>query len=70
MRGQRLRRLRDRRGLTLETLAPLLDVSITYLGQLERGDRVGPIDFWDRAARFFGVPLDHFGDTSETGADR
>jgi transcriptional regulator with XRE-family HTH domain len=37
--GLNVRRLRKRRGLSIEALADQIDVAYTYVGQLERGQR-------------------------------
>lgn len=54
--GDLIRRLRQDAGLTLTALAERADMSIGYLGQLERGDRTScsPVTF-RRIADALGV---------------
>jgi transcriptional regulator with XRE-family HTH domain len=40
--GQRMRALRERRGLTRERLAEQTGLSVVYLKKLEAGDRLSP----------------------------
>lgn len=37
--GQKIRRIREQRGVTQEDLAYKIDISSSYMGQLERGER-------------------------------
>ncbi len=56
--GQRIRRFREDRGLTLSRLAELADVSKGYLSALEREERENPsIDAAGKIATALGIPV-------------
>lgn len=57
--GERIKRLRRSKGLTQEQLAEKLRVSRTYIGKIEKGSQVGPIELAVELAVFFDVPLEH-----------
>ena len=57
--GNRIKRLRRSKGPTQEQLAEKLRVSRTYIGKIENGSQVGPIELAVELAVFFGVPLEH-----------
>ena len=57
--GNRIKRLRRSKGLTQEQLAEKLRVSRTYIGKIEKGSQVGPIELAGELAVFFDVPLEH-----------
>ena len=55
--GDRIKRLRRGKGLTQEQLAEKLCVSRTYIGKIEKGSQVGPIELAAELAVLFDVPL-------------
>ncbi len=61
--GQRIREQRHTRGLTQESLAETLDLSVAYVSLIERGGRNPPYTTVVAIARALGVP------TSRIAAD-
>lgn len=57
--GNRVRKLRKSRGLTLEKLADELHCSCSHISQAERGSRSYSIDLLIDMAEFFNVSLDY-----------
>jgi DNA-binding transcriptional MerR regulator/quercetin dioxygenase-like cupin family protein len=55
--GQRLRRLRSRRGLSLKRVARAVGVSTGFLSALERGHMSASVATLRRLARFFGANI-------------
>ncbi|EJL32222.1 putative transcriptional regulator [Caulobacter sp. AP07] len=57
--GSNVRRLRKERGLSQEALADEVGLAVTYVGQIERGQRNPTLDVVERFAEVFGVdPLE------------
>ena len=57
--GNNIRRYRKERGLTQEELADEVELAVTYVGQIERGQRNPTLDVVERFAKVLGVrPLD------------
>jgi transcriptional regulator with XRE-family HTH domain len=57
--GEKLRELRDSRGLTQKQMAAALNVSAAYLSALEHGHRAAPsFDFVQRVIGYFNVIWD------------
>lgn len=57
--GANIRRVRLARGLSQEVLAHEVKLAVTYVGQIERGQRNPTLDVVERMATYFGVdPLD------------
>ncbi|MDM8529671.1 helix-turn-helix transcriptional regulator [Anaerolineales bacterium HSG25] len=56
--GEKLRTLRKRRGLTLRQLAPLLGVQYSFVGKMERGEKVPNTAMVLKIATFFEVSTD------------
>ncbi len=56
--GEKLRILRNRRGLTLRQLGELLDVDYGYAGRMERGEKIPNLAMLLKIANLFGVPAD------------
>lgn len=54
--GANVRRLRKARGLTQEQLAHDLDIDVSYLGQIERGERNTTLGIVEKAAEAFQLP--------------
>ena len=57
--GERIKRLRRSKGLTQEQLAEKLRVSRTYIGKIEKGSQVGPIELAVELAVFLDAPLEY-----------
>lgn len=57
--GQRIREERTKRQLTQEKMAENLDVSASYLGQIERGERNPTLDTLVMIANSFDVTADY-----------
>ena len=57
--GDRIKRLRRGKGLTQEQLAEKLRVSRTYIGKIEKGSQVGPIELAVELAVFLDAPLEY-----------
>ncbi len=55
--GQQLRTLRKRRGLTLQQLADLTDLSRTYISQIETGTANPSVATLKKVADVLGVPM-------------
>jgi transcriptional regulator with XRE-family HTH domain len=59
--GNELRRLRKEKGLTLETTANEIGVTLQYLSLLEKGNRKAvSFEIMTNISRYYGVPLDYF----------
>jgi len=54
--GERVRVRRRERGLTQESLAEALDISVAYVSLIERGDRNPPFTTVVAIARALGIP--------------
>lgn len=57
--GKRIREERKRRNLTQEQLAEKLDVTTTYIGFVERGERCITLDKLTTLANILGVSVDY-----------
>jgi transcriptional regulator with XRE-family HTH domain len=57
--GINVRRYRKERGISQEALADEVNLAVTYVGQIERGQRNPTLDVVERFAKVLGVkPLD------------
>jgi transcriptional regulator with XRE-family HTH domain len=57
--GSNVRRLRQDRGLSQEALADLVELAVTYVGQIERGRRNPTLEVVERFARVLEAdPID------------
>ena len=56
--GEKLRVLRTKRGLTFRELAPNLELSYSYLAQIEIGNKTPSAGVILKIADFFGVTTD------------
>jgi transcriptional regulator with XRE-family HTH domain len=57
--GLNIRRVRKERALSQEALADEVGLAVTYVGQIERGQRNPTLDVVERFAKALGVkPLD------------
>ncbi|ELQ0171784.1 helix-turn-helix domain-containing protein [Clostridium perfringens] len=57
--------LRKEKGLTLEQLAELTNISRNMLWHLEKGDRTGTLETLKKLADFYNVSLDYITGNSE-----
>ena len=57
--GERIRRLRIRKGFTQEKTANALNIDQSYYGRIETGKRGCPVDLFIRLSDLFGVSLDY-----------
>lgn len=57
--GRRVRELRMNSGLTQEELAEKIDVSASFVGHIERGEKKFSLETAGSLATCFGVPLDY-----------
>ena len=57
--GERIRREREKLGLTREKLAEIIDLSPLYIGQLERGERQMSLNTLMKISDCFHVPTDY-----------
>ncbi|MBW3114739.1 MULTISPECIES: helix-turn-helix domain-containing protein [Bacillaceae] len=55
--GRRIRAFRKLKGYTQEGLAKELDISVSVLGEVERGSRVPKEDFLVEVAEVLNIPL-------------
>lgn len=55
--GQEIRRIRRQRGMALEKMAELADLSLTYCGEIERGRKDPSLKTLAKLARALDVPL-------------
>lgn len=56
--GKKLHTLRNRRGLTLRQLASMLDISHTFVAQMEKGGKIPNVAMVLKIARIFDVSTD------------
>ena len=67
--GTRLVSLRTSRELTQSEVAERADLSVSYIGMLERGDRLPHIDVLHRVAQVLGVPVATFFSDEQVAQD-
>lgn len=60
--GQRVRALRESRGLTQEQLAEAIDRSVQTISNIERGQTLAALDALEGIARCLQVPISDFFD--------
>jgi transcriptional regulator with XRE-family HTH domain len=56
--GEKLRTLRERRGLSLKQLGDLLNVSKTYVWEMEKGEKIPNIAMLTKVCDLFNVSCD------------
>ncbi|MGD7050942.1 helix-turn-helix transcriptional regulator [Rossellomorea marisflavi] len=56
--GRRIRAFRKLKGFTQDGLAKELGVSVSVLGEIERGSRVPSDDFLTSVSKALSIPLD------------
>ncbi len=57
--GQRIRLARRQLGISQEALASDLNISVNYLGELERGKRIVNLKMAEKFCRYFHITLDY-----------
>lgn len=57
--GRRIREERQKLNLTQEKLSEAINVSTTYIGQIERGERCPTLDTLIRISNSLGVSIDY-----------
>lgn len=57
--GQRIRLERKRLGISQETLASDLNVSVNYIGAIERGKRIISLSLAEKICAYFHLTLDY-----------
>lgn len=57
--GESIKQERQKLNLTQEQLSEKLDISISYLGRIERGERNIPLDTLVRLANILNVSIDY-----------
>ncbi len=69
--GEQIRRARKAKGYTLEQLAEILDVSTTFIGQIERAKGVPSLETLVKIANALEVSADSllFGELNEKAGD-
>ncbi|MGG3915539.1 helix-turn-helix transcriptional regulator [Bacillus sp. es.034] len=55
--GRRIRAFRKLKGYTQESLAKELSISVSVLGEVERGSRIPKEDFLENVAEVLDIPL-------------
>jgi transcriptional regulator with XRE-family HTH domain len=58
--GDRIRSYRKERGLSQEELADLAGLHVTYIGKLERAEKVCTVEVLDKVTRALDVSLEEF----------
>ncbi|MBS4193397.1 helix-turn-helix transcriptional regulator [Bacillus sp. FJAT-49705] len=56
--GRRIRAFRKLKGYTQESFARQLGVSVSILGEIERGNRMPALDFLERIARLLNITIE------------
>lgn len=56
--GEKLRALREQRGLTLRQLSDLVEVGYSYISKMERGEKTPNVAMLVKIADFFEVSFD------------
>jgi transcriptional regulator with XRE-family HTH domain len=56
--GRRIRAFRKLKGFTQESLAKQLNISVSVLGEVERGNRIPERDFVDRVAEALNITVE------------
>ncbi|MBA2876733.1 helix-turn-helix domain-containing protein [Thermaerobacillus caldiproteolyticus] len=56
--GRRIRAFRKLKGYTQESLAKDLGVSVSVLGEIERGNRLPTEQFLDKVAKLLNITVD------------
>lgn len=56
--GRRIRAFRKLKGFTQEGFAKELGVSVSILGEIERGNRMPTVDFLERVAHVLNITVD------------
>ncbi|MEI2666352.1 helix-turn-helix domain-containing protein [Rossellomorea sp. LJF3] len=65
--GRRIRAFRKLKGFTQESLAKELSISVSVLGEVERGSRIPKEDFLENVAEVLEIPLNDLMPQEESG---
>lgn len=57
--GNRIKEERNKRHVTRENMSEALDITASYLGHIERGERCVTLDTLTRIANYFELSLDY-----------
>lgn len=60
--GKRIQNLRQSRGLSLRELGSRINISYSYISQIENGSKTPNLDFLNMIAKFFDVEVSLFFD--------
>jgi len=63
--GQNIRNEREMRKMTRDELAEIMELTVSHMGLIERGERGATAVTLEKLARTFCVPVDNFFDESE-----
>jgi transcriptional regulator with XRE-family HTH domain len=63
--GERIRRIRKERGMTLATVSERICMHASYIGQVERSEHAPGLTMAADLARVFGVSLDYIAGLTE-----
>lgn len=66
--GEKLRALREERGLTLKEIGQSTDFSFTYLSEIERGSVCPSLDTIKQLAKFFDIPVSMLVNSQKTSS--
>ena len=67
--GERIKKLREARNITQNSLAYQAGVSPTYIYQLERGEKSPTVEYLDHICWGLGITLEEFFRTQETSGE-
>lgn len=66
--GKRIRKAREKRKMTQEAFAEKIGISETYVGMIERGERMPKLDIFIKMANILEVSADYLlADLTDTG---
>ena len=65
--GEKIKKERLKKGLTQEALAEKANVSVSFMGQIERGERKLSLETFVKISKVLGVSLDYLIQTSNRG---
>ena len=64
--SQKIRERRKNMGLSMEKAAEFLDISVSYIGLLERGDRTPSLELFIKMCNFYKISIDDFFTNNQT----
>lgn len=68
--GNRICRLRKKKGISQSFLADLTHISRSYMIMIEKGNRYAPVEVLTEIAEYFGVSMDYLIFGTERPSDR